>query len=92
MVSKCQILVEVIKVVLRILTLAANKIYNLRKSLKQVIDKYKVQLDRIKFEFEIPVDEDYYKNCKEGDVLGQDNRFMSIFHKGTITIQKKEIR
>jgi hypothetical protein len=51
-----------------------------------------LDLDRIKFEFEIPVDEDYYKNCKEGDVLGQDNRFMSIFHKGTITIQKKEIR
>ena len=41
-----------------------------------------LDLDKIRFEFEIPVDEEYFKSSNIGDELGSGKRFMSLFHGG----------
>ena len=51
-----------------------------------------LDLDKIRFEFEIPVDEEYFKSSNIGDELGSGKRFMSLFHGGEIEIKNKEIR
>ena len=53
--------------------------------------KMELSLDRISFSFDIPVDEQFYKESKEGTELGHGSRSFKLFHSGDITIESKRI-
>ena len=47
--------------------------------------------DLIEFDFEIPVDKDFYNESEIGKELGEGSRFFDLFHNGNITIVDKKI-
>ena len=53
--------------------------------------KFELSMDRIEFDFEIPVDEKFYNESTSGSELGSGSRFMSFSHTGDITIVSKRI-
>ena len=53
--------------------------------------KMEISLDRISFSFDVPVDEQFYKECKIGQQLGSGSRSFKLFHGGDITIENKRI-
>ena len=53
--------------------------------------KMEISWDRISFNFEIPVDEFFYNECRVGEQLGSGRRTMKLLHSGDITIQGKRI-
>lgn len=53
--------------------------------------KMELSLDRISFSFDIPVDEQFYKESKIGSELGHGSRSFKFFHSGDITIENKRI-
>jgi len=53
--------------------------------------KMDLSLDKIHFEFEIPVDEQFYKESEIGKELAEGSRAFSMFHSGDITIVGKRI-
>ncbi len=53
--------------------------------------KMEISFDRISFSFDVPVDEQFYKECKIGEELGYGSRSFKLFHSGDITIQDKKI-
>jgi hypothetical protein len=50
-----------------------------------------VSWDRISFDFEVPVDEYFYNECKVGEQIGSGRRTMKLLHSGDITISGKRI-
>lgn len=53
--------------------------------------KMEVSIDRISFDFEIPVDERFYKESRIGEELGSGSRFFSLGHSGDIQVIGKRI-
>jgi len=53
--------------------------------------KMELSFDRISFSFDVPVDEKFYKESKEGTELGHGSRSFKLFHGGDITIKSKRI-
>lgn len=53
--------------------------------------KMEISFDRISFSFDVPVDEQFYKECRVGEQLGSGSRSFKLFHNGDITIQNKRI-
>ena len=53
--------------------------------------KMEISLDRISFSFDVPVDEQFYKECVIGQELGHGSRSFKLFHGGDITIENKKI-
>lgn len=53
--------------------------------------KMELSWDRISFDFEVPVDEYFYNECKVGEQLGSGRRTMKLLHSGDITISNKRI-
>lgn len=53
--------------------------------------KMELSLDRISFSFDIPVDEQFYKESEIGKELGEGSRSFSFGHNGDITIEDKKI-
>ncbi len=53
--------------------------------------KMEISFDRISFSFDVPVDEQFYKECKIGEELGYGSRSFKLFHSGDITIENKKI-
>lgn len=53
--------------------------------------KMELSWDRISFDFEIPVDEYFYNECRVGEQLGSGRRTMKLLHSGDITISDKRI-
>lgn len=53
--------------------------------------KMELSLDRISFSFDVPVDEEFYKECKVGEELGHGSRTFKLFHSGDITVEDKKI-
>jgi hypothetical protein len=53
--------------------------------------KMEISLDRISFSFDVPVDEQFYKECVIGQQLGYGSRSFKLFHGGDITIENKKI-
>lgn len=53
--------------------------------------KMELSLDRISFSFDVPVDEEFYKECKVGEELGHGSRTFKLFHSGDITVKDKKI-
>ena len=53
--------------------------------------KMEISIDRISFSFDVPVDEQFYKECKIGQKLGSGSRSFKLFHGGDITIENKRI-
>lgn len=53
--------------------------------------KMEISIDRISFSFDVPVDEQFYKECKIGQELGSGSRSFKLFHGGDITIENKRI-
>ena len=53
--------------------------------------KMELSWDRISFDFEIPVDEYFYNECRVGEQLGSGRRTMKLLHSGDITISNKRI-
>jgi hypothetical protein len=53
--------------------------------------KMDLSIDRISFSFDVPVDEQFYKECKIGQGLGSGSRSFKLFHGGDITIENKKI-
>ena len=53
--------------------------------------KMEVSWDRISFDFEVPVDEYFYNECKVGEQIGSGRRTMKLLHSGDITISGKRI-
>lgn len=61
-----------------------------RYILKLRFQELQIELDRISFTFEIPVDEQFYKESEIGKELGKGSRAFS-FHSGDIKIVDKRI-
>jgi len=53
--------------------------------------KMELSWDRISFDFEVPVDEYFYNECRIGEQLGSGRRTMKLLHSGDITISNKRI-
>lgn len=53
--------------------------------------KMELSMDRISFDFEIPVDERFYKESEIGEKLGKGSRSFSIGHSGDIKVVDKRI-
>jgi hypothetical protein len=53
--------------------------------------KMELSFDRISFSFDVPVDEQFYKESKIGTQLGHGSRSFKLFHGGDITIENKRI-
>jgi hypothetical protein len=53
--------------------------------------KMELSWDRISFSFEIPVDEQFYKECQVGEELGSGSRSFKLMHSGDISVEKKRI-
>lgn len=53
--------------------------------------KMELSFDRISFSFDVPVDEQFYKESKIGTQLGHGSRSFKLFHGGDITIENKKI-
>jgi hypothetical protein len=53
--------------------------------------KMEISIDRMDFEFEIPVDEEFYNESEVGKELGEGSRSFSIGHSGDITVIGKRI-
>lgn len=53
--------------------------------------KMELSFDRISFSFDVPVDEQFYKESKIGTQLGHGSRSFKLFHGGDITIEDKKI-
>lgn len=53
--------------------------------------KMELSLDRISFDFEIPVDEQFYKESEIDKELGEGSRSFTAFHSGNITVVGKRI-
>jgi hypothetical protein len=53
--------------------------------------KMELSWDRISFDFEVPVDEYFYNECKVGEQIGSGRRTMKLLHSGDITISDKRI-
>ena len=53
--------------------------------------KMEISWDRISFDFEVPVDEYFYNECKVGEQLGSGRRTLKLLHSGDITISNKRI-
>lgn len=53
--------------------------------------KMELSFDRISFSFDVPVDEQFYKESKIGSELGHGSRSFKLFHSGDITIEDKRI-
>jgi hypothetical protein len=53
--------------------------------------KMEISFDRISFSFDVPVDEQFYKECKIGEEIGRGSRSFKLFHSGDITVQDKKI-
>jgi hypothetical protein len=53
--------------------------------------KMELSFDRISFSFDVPVDEQFYKESKTGTQLGNGSRSFKLFHSGDITIKNKRI-
>jgi hypothetical protein len=53
--------------------------------------KMEISLDRIDFDFEIPVDEQFYNESEIGKELGSGSRAFSFGHHGDITVTGKRI-
>ena len=64
-----------------------------RYILKLEFQEHKMELsvDRIDFQFEIPVDEQFYKESKIGRELGEGSRSFSFGHSGDIKVIGKRI-
>jgi hypothetical protein len=54
--------------------------------------KMELSMDRISFDFEIPVDERFYKESNIGEQLGSGSRSFSFFHSGDIRVTDKRIQ
>jgi len=54
--------------------------------------KMEVSFDRISFDFEVPVDEQFYNESKVGEELGSGSRTWSFGHSGDITVIGKRIQ
>jgi hypothetical protein len=54
--------------------------------------KMELSIDRISFDFEIPVDEKFYKESVIGEKLGSGSRTFSFGHSGTIKVIGKRIQ
>jgi len=74
-----------------------REIYNMGKTPVYIVTlhfqehKMEISWDRISFNFEIPVDEFFYNECKVGEQLGSGRRTMKLLHSGDITIVGKRI-
>jgi hypothetical protein len=74
-----------------------REIYNTGKTPVYIVTlhfqehKMEISWDRISFNFEIPVDEFFYNECKVGEQLGSGRRTMKLLHSGDITIVGKRI-
>lgn len=53
--------------------------------------KMEISFDRISFSFDVPVDEQFYKECTIGEELGHGSRSFKLFHSGDITVENKRI-
>lgn len=53
--------------------------------------KMEISFDRISFSFDVPVDEQFYKECTIGEELGRGSRSFKLFHSGDITVENKRI-
>lgn len=53
--------------------------------------KMELSLDRISFDFDVPVDEQFYKESRVGEQLGRGSRTFKMFHSGDITVTDKKI-
>ena len=53
--------------------------------------KMELSFDRISFSFNVPVDEQFYKECNIGEQLGRGSRSFKLMHSGDITIVGKRI-
>lgn len=64
-----------------------------RYVLKLRFQEHKMELsfDRISFDFEIPVDEEFYNESEIGKQLGKDSRALTIGHSGDIKVIGKRI-
>jgi hypothetical protein len=47
--------------------------------------------DRLQFDIEIPVDEEYFKKCKVGEELAKDVRLTNIFQNCNLTVEDKRM-
>jgi hypothetical protein len=54
--------------------------------------KMEISIDRIRFDFEIPVDEEFYNESEVGKELGSGSRVFSFGHHGDITVTGKRIQ
>ena len=54
--------------------------------------KMELSMDRISFDFEIPVDERFYKESTIGEELGSGSRMLSFGHSGDIKVVNKRIQ
>lgn len=54
--------------------------------------KFGIHFDKISFDFEIPVDEEFYNESRIGEQLGSGSRIFKFFHTGDITVTKKIIK
>ena len=50
-----------------------------------------LSLDRISFDFEIPVDEEFYNESKIGKKLGEGSRSFKFFHDADVKVVNKRI-
>jgi len=78
------------KQVLNILDKGRKPIYIIKLRFQE--HKMELSLDRISFEFEVPVDEQFYNEVKVGEQLAKGSRNFSLFHSGDIKIISKRIQ
>lgn len=78
------------KVKLGILKSGRSPIYILKLKFQE--HKFELSMDRISFEFEIPVDERFYNESEIGKELGSGSRSFSFGHNGDIKIVDKRIQ
>lgn len=53
--------------------------------------KFELSIDRISFEFEVPVDEQFYNESTIGSELGEGSRSFSLGHSADVTVIGKRI-
>lgn len=53
--------------------------------------KMELSLDRISFDFEVPVDEEFYKESQIGEKLGKGSRSFKLFHSADVKVIGKRI-
>lgn len=78
------------KQALNILEKGRRPVYILKLRFQE--HKMELSFDRISFEFEVPVDEQFYHDVKVGEKLANGSRSFSLFHGGDIKVVSKRIQ